>query len=106
MFYKLLADKTFEKCSSLLEAEMMFRDPNRILRQDKINDKFVSTVFLVIDHSGLGYPPILFETIVFDEFDKVEEECRRYSNYDEAMRGHKEICDRIAQAPQKPNETK
>lgn len=37
----------------------------RIIKQDRISDFFVSTVWLGIDHHFGGGPPWIFETMVF-----------------------------------------
>lgn len=60
-----------------------------------INGSEVSTVFLSIDH---GYfdsgNPVLWETMVFGgALDGVME---RYSNREDAVKGHKTMCDRVA----------
>ena len=52
-------------------------------------DVKVSTVFLGVDHSVGGGPPVLFETMVFRAGDSVD--CQRYSTWDEAEIGHDEI---------------
>ena len=47
---------------------------------------FVSTVFLGLDHSWYGGPPILWETMIFGgAHDQWQD---RYTSYDEAMIGH------------------
>lgn len=54
----------------------------------------ISTVFVGIDHRfDVGGPPLLFETMVFGgEYDQYTE---RYSTWDEAEEGHKEIVRRV-----------
>lgn len=52
----------------------------------------VSTVFLGLDHSHGGGPPVLFETIVFKNISRVDRESvdqERYCTWDAAMEGHK-----------------
>jgi hypothetical protein len=76
---------------------------NTVIKQYERDGYLVSTVFLGIDHnwSGKG-PPILFETMVFDDHrwekpgdagncvcDMGEEmSCERYSTKDDALIGH------------------
>lgn len=51
----------------------------------------VSTVFLGIDHNFKAHgPPILFETMVFDDRSapEIEEMQRRYATWDEAVASH------------------
>lgn len=67
----------------------------RIVAKTTISGKFVSTVWLGLDHrfSGDG-PPLIFETMIFpaddnDEIDDFGEEyCERYATKEEAVRGH------------------
>ena len=75
-------------CDELLHwAKAMETD--RHVGNDTIGDAQVSTVFLGLDHSFHGGPPILFETMVFgSEFGKWE---RRYCTWEEAEAGHREI---------------
>jgi hypothetical protein len=70
---------------------------NRRVAQDRINQYFVSTVFLAINHGFLADYNEWFETMVFDENpggelgkDKLH---RRYATWDEAIKGHKEIVE-------------
>jgi hypothetical protein len=50
----------------------------------------VSTVFLGLDHNHSGEgAPILFETMVF--LPSGNEDCVRYSTWEEAQRGHTEM---------------
>lgn len=48
----------------------------------------VSTVFLGLDHSFGGGPPLWFETMVFPEDSMREQEMDRCSTYDEAEAMH------------------
>lgn len=54
--------------------------------KDQINDYFVSTVFLGVDHSFGDGPPILWETMVFKNGEEIY--CNRYSSAKEARQGH------------------
>ena len=60
---------------------------NRIIKQNRFKDCFVSTVFLVIDHSRDGVP-VLFETMIFGGPHDLFQ--RRYTSWDDAMTGHYE----------------
>jgi hypothetical protein len=67
----------------------------RAVKREYVDDGvMVSTVFLGIDHSFLlGEKPILWETMVFGgKFDQHE---TRFSTRQEALDGHKRICDAI-----------
>lgn len=48
----------------------------------------VSTVFLGLDHSFGGGPPLLFETMVFENGTNEDVGCNRYSTWEEADAGH------------------
>lgn len=68
-------------------------DPWRVGR-DAINGADVSTVFLGLDHSFGGEPPMLFETMIFGgDHDQYQD---RYSTWDEAEEGHKLACELAA----------
>jgi hypothetical protein len=66
---------------------------NNINQKDNIR---ISTVFLGIDHNFNGGPPLIFETMAFDdEVGFADLECERYSTWDEAEVGHKAMVDKI-----------
>ena len=54
-----------------------FRLPDRIVKQEYIEEVKISTVFLGIDHSCTGEgPPIVFETMIFGgEHDGYQDRC-------------------------------
>jgi len=64
------------------------------LQKDLAKNCRVSTVFLGFDHGyGETESPLLFETMVFDgDFDGYQ---MRYSTYEDAMKGHQEIVQKI-----------
>lgn len=82
----------------------MFEGPKRFIRQDRIGDVFVSTVFLGIDH-GLSSPgdhPVVFETMAFQQANPERPKSLgdellqdRYCTYDEAERGHARAVRRV-----------
>ena len=57
------------------------------------NGKWVSTVFLGIDHNFWGKgKPLIFETMVFpNKIDLDELDMDRYSTWGEAEKGHKKM---------------
>ena len=58
----------------------------RLVKQDRIGDIFVSTVFLGLDHSWRGNTPILWETMIFGgDHDQYQE---RHTSYEDALEGH------------------
>jgi hypothetical protein len=84
----------------------------RRVANTSINGWNVSTVFLGLDQShGFTERPILFETMIFSETQKVkamgkmfrksmENFCRRYATWDEAVAGHEEAVKMIREGGQ------
>lgn len=74
-------------------------EKDRHIGSDVIGRFYVSTVFLVINHSFGDGPPLLWETMVFDR--QGDEEtgrdlcCERYSSREEALEGHRKIVEAI-----------
>lgn len=70
------------------------RQGNRRIAEDQIEPGVcVSTVFLGIDHSHVGPPPILFETMIFGgEHDGYQKRCCTWA---EAEEMHKKACDLV-----------
>ena len=69
----------------------------RIVKQETVNGKWVSTVFLGLDHQwGKGPPPILWECMVFKSNGKWEEEdCDRCSgNREQAEAMHRMMVEK------------
>lgn len=65
----------------------------------------VSTVFLGVDHRFGDGPPIVFESMVFQNT-AFEVECRRYSTAKEARAGHAELVDKYSRGiPKNSSET-
>lgn len=56
----------------------------------------VSTVFLGLDHSFVGGPPVLWETLVFGG--PLDGEMERYTSKADALRGHQAMCARVTAA--------
>jgi hypothetical protein len=67
---------------------------NRQVAKTRLGRMLVSTVFLGLDHSFTpGGPPILFETMVFEDGASVE--CWRCATFDEAEAQHAAVVDKI-----------
>lgn len=95
LYYKLDKDKkvvpgNMEECEKIL----INADNEKIVKQEYVRDKFVSTVFLPIDHgfdrycSNHEYKPIVFETMIFSKDSHPEIYRDRYSSWKEAEAGH------------------
>lgn len=65
-----------------------FERDTRIIKQEKLwTGKFVSTVFLGLNHRFDEGEPLIFETMVFPD----EADIERYSTYEQAITGHDEM---------------
>lgn len=103
LYYYLDENKNPVPCS----AEKMFAEgyegdiDARIVARDVVGDFPVSTTFMGIDHDFTSKgPPILFETMVFlhpqkELSDWEELAMDRYSTWDEAVEGHKEMVELV-----------
>jgi hypothetical protein len=60
---------------------------------DTINNYRVSTIFMGRGHNFWGGPPLVFETMVFGHNKEILEQ-ERYSTYEEAEKGHKEMIEK------------
>lgn len=85
----ILKDKIPIKVGVLEWAQNFERIENRRVAEtilDLDDDVRVSTVFLGIDHSWAGPPPIVFETMIFGgKHDQYQD---RYSTWKQAEEGH------------------
>jgi hypothetical protein len=70
------------------------RDKRRV-GDDTVGDVRVSTVFLGLDHSFGGGPPLLYETMVFGG--PLDGEQERYSTRAEAEAGHATMLARVTE---------
>ncbi len=96
MFYVLNEDNSISKESDSIKAWSSRRD----IGKTEVGEYFVSTVFLVIDHSFNmdTDTPVLFETMVFDsEWGEVEGFTARCCTHEEAVAQHKRIVQRVSE---------
>ena len=69
---------------------------NCIIKQTDTMGKFVSTVFLGIDHNFTGKgKPVLFETMVFDQ-DGTPMDCQRFNTWEDAEENHQLTVDALS----------
>jgi hypothetical protein len=80
-------------CKDLITWARWLEGADRAVAKDTIGESDISTVFLGLDHSFGKGPPLLFETMVFGG--KLSDEMNRYSTWDEAVLGHKAMCERV-----------
>lgn len=95
-WYILHDDHSVSKASTEEEKTLAYasmQGDNKIIAQDGIGNKCVSTVFLGLDHSYGGEGPKIFETMVFDE--DHGEDCWRYATWQEALEGHRKACSEL-----------
>ena len=88
-------DRTGKPITSLSAWAEKQEDPDyKIVKQTELdNGKFVSTVWLGIDHQYGDGPPLIFETMVFlSKMDYQDLDMKRYSSEAEAVAGHKAKC--------------
>lgn len=81
--------------ANLLEWGEFFEnhDKKRIVKQEIVEDKFVSTVFLGLDQSWYidkDHKPLIFETMIFHGKGEGRSDiyCDRYATWKEAEEGH------------------
>lgn len=65
----------------------------RVGKTNVLGKASVSTVFLGSDHQFGDGPPLIFETMVFGG--QLDQECDRYSTWDEAEAGHAAMVARV-----------
>jgi hypothetical protein len=78
--------------ADLVTYTLFFRDDANRRVDETIGEGWrVSTVFLGLNHNfARGGRPLLFESMVFDDFDNDERQ-ERYATWDEAVEGHRAI---------------
>lgn len=95
MYYKL-EGKVAVAVSDTMEWAKCFEADNRHVDLTEMDNVYVSTVFLGINHQYGEGPPLLFETMVFGGV--LDQEQDRYSTWDEAVIGHKNTVERVKAA--------
>ena len=67
---------------------MAKNDRRKIVKQETVEARWVSTVFLGLDHNWGDGKPALFETMIFSNGDRTDLYCDRYATWNEALDGH------------------
>jgi hypothetical protein len=80
-----------------------FELSDRVVRQDRVGDYTVSTVFLGVDHNWWrSGKPVLWETMIFGGcgISLASEDImqRRYRSYEEALAGHEKVLEGVKMA--------
>jgi hypothetical protein len=82
----------------LLRWALWFEKADRVVAQTRTGSGIlISTVFIGINHRFGPGPPLLFETMAFDDYDEINAvvglEQRHYSTWAEAEEGHHQTVD-------------
>ena len=81
----ILDEKKIAHPTTANEWGTWFQHANRTVAVDSIDDLYISTVFLGVNHQWHEYgKPLLFETMIFPDCHY----CDRYETWDEAVEGH------------------
>jgi len=92
-YFYLNADHTFRPCTLDEWGSQIYEMKNnhsKHVADEIINDCWVSTVWMGINHQYFDGPPLLFETMVFKDGKSGDDiYMDRYSTWDEAEEGHK-----------------
>lgn len=92
----LVNDKPVRE-NDLIKAMTWLTDERRRVALTDIADGIrVSTVFLGLDHSFGGGPPVLWETMIFGG--NLDGHQERYTHIDHARNGHEEACESARRA--------
>jgi hypothetical protein len=87
-----LEDSVWKDCMRAINDKL--GDPNyKVVKQETLpNGRWISTVWLGLDHSYFGDPPLIFETMVFDSRESMTPlTSERYSTEIEALAGHEAL---------------
>jgi len=86
--YYILNDKGEPvTCDDVLIWGEWFETHDRTVKKTHINGVEISTVFLGLDHNFGSGAPLLYETMVFNDYDS--NLIFRYATREEALHGHK-----------------
>ena len=94
-------DREGKPMDGVLRWAKLLEDPAyKRVAETTVGPYWVSTVWLGLDHSFLGYgPPLIFETMVFHSADGSmlgdDEYMERYSTEEQALAGHEHIVEMI-----------
>ena len=93
-------DRQGKPISDTLEWARLFEDKvyQHVAETTLPNGKWVSTVWLGLNHRYADGPPLIFETMVFAvEGQWDERDCKRYSTEQEALTGHEAMVKKWSQ---------
>jgi hypothetical protein len=81
--------------ASLWDWAFWFETHSRRVAETTVDDVWISTVFLGLDHSWGEGPPLIFETMVFGEHCALHGEMDRYTTWKQAEEGHAAMVARV-----------
>jgi hypothetical protein len=85
------------RCDDLMQWAASFEQAaSRTIARDEIGEVLISTVFLGLDHSFHGGPPVLWETMIFGG--ALDQEQERYTSRAHALTGHAAMVARVRAA--------
>lgn len=88
--------------------ELQAKESYRVVKQEEVNDFYISTIWLGLDHGFGQSEPMIFETLVFTN-DGIQGEMFRYSTLDQAVKGHKALISKykkVADEAKPPRKTR
>lgn len=94
-------DRQGKQITDLLQWAKLFErgDYKRVAVTTLPDGKWISTVWLGLDHSFGSGPPLIFETMVFPSKDDMGDlDCDRYSTEEEALEGHQRMVEKWSKA--------
>lgn len=102
LFYKLDNCHHVHPCNVTEASELFDNIEKRRVASTQIGKVIVSTVFLTFDHCfNENGPPLLFETMVFDNGDDARQECQRCSTWNQAVKQHRRVVASLQPTPRK-----
>lgn len=90
-WHYILVGRMAVKANGFKEWSEWFCHANRTISVTRRNGIAVSTIFLGINHGCNTEDPILFETMIFGG--ERNQYIRRYTTWNDAAKGHCEICE-------------
>jgi hypothetical protein len=91
----ILKNKKPVICNNTIRWAVWFSENDRVVKQTQLDNVFISTVFLGIDHNwGEKGKPILFETMIFEGKHNGYQE--RYCTWEDAELGHERACKMVS----------
>ena len=88
-------------CHDVFEwSETRYKQDSHVA-DEMVGNTRISTVFLGLDHSWQGGPPMLFETMTFDENGSTSDPLR-CSTWEEAEQQHQRVVDQVRSSQDEP----